>query len=315
MRISLRAGLAAPVIVAATCLCGSGQAARAAAAPSTADDAWRAAGNLFARGRYPEASEGYAAFADEFAKDARAPEARFRSGEALFRAGLLEESLKRFRALRDDARAALREANVLYLTKRPEKAVAKLREMLAREGLPASLEGPARYFLARSLLSLGRPDEARKAVEKAPKAPKPARACLKLALGDVEAAAYLAGKKKGAGDAGRLEAALAAYRDALEKDAGGGRLAPEILFGIGELLRRSGRAKEAIEHYRRVAEEHASSPVAPYARLGLSWAALGRGDFDGAAREAKRSGQKAREGGPLAAEARYAEGTAHLAAK
>jgi TolA-binding protein len=279
--------------------------------PSPADDAYQAAANLFAGGRYVEAAGAYSAFPKAHSADARAAEARFMAAESLFRAGKRAKSIEAFAALRADPRAALREANALYLLGRPADALARLRELVSQKGLPAALAGPARYFLARSLVALGKLDEARKALKAAPKPPPaPERPYLAAALGDVEAAAFLAPKGKGGGDPKRLASALAAYRDAL---GAGGDLVPDVLFKMGELLRRAGKPAEAVPCYRRAADEFASSPVAPHARLGLAWSALGAGDAGAAAREAARLRAEARDGA-LAAEARFAEGTALLAA-
>jgi TolA-binding protein len=278
--------------------------------PSPADDAYQAAANLFAGGRYAEAAEAYSAFPKAHSADARAAEARFMAAESLFRAGRRPESIEAFAALRADPRAALREANALYILGRPADALPRLRELVSRKGLPATLAGPARYFLARSLVALGKLDEARKALAAAPKPPPaPARPYLAAALGDVEAAAFLAPKGKGGGDPKRLDAALAAYREALDAR---GDVVPDVLFKMGELLRRAGKPAEAVPCYRRAADGFASSPVAPHARLGLAWSALGAGDAATAAREAARLRAEARDGA-LAAEARFAEGTALLA--
>jgi TolA-binding protein len=278
--------------------------------PSPADDAFQAAANLFAAGRHAEASEAYAAFPKAHPEDARAYEARFMAAESLFRAGKTPESLKAFVALRADPRAAFREANALYLLGRPTDAAPRLRELVARKDIPSELAGPAWYFLARSLVAMGRIDEARKALHAAPKPQHaPALAYLAAARGDVEAAAFLASEDAGRGDSEALEAALAAYREA---SSSGSALVSEALFKMGELLRRAGRPAEAVPCYRRVADEFASNPVAPHARLGLAWSALAAGDHGTAVREAARV-RKDVDDPPLAAEARFVEGTALLA--
>jgi len=298
----------AATILAALVLASVG---RAAAPPSPADDAYQAAANLFAGGRYAEAAEAYAAFPKVHPDDKRAAEARFMAAESLFRAGNLDASLEAMASLRSDARAALREANALYLLGRPADALPRLRELVARKGLPRPIDGPARYFLARSLAAVGKIDEARKALQAAPKKPPAAvRVYLAAALGDVEATAFLAPKKKGGGDPKHLKAALAAYRGVVKTK---GELVPDVLFKMGELLRRAGRPDEALPHYKRAVNEFAASPVAPHARLGLAWSAIGARDPLTAAKEAARLREKAGDES-LAAEARFAEGTALLAA-
>ena len=286
--------------------------ARAGAPPSPADDAYQAAANLFAGGRYADAAEAYAAFPKAHPDDKRAAEARFMAAESLFRAGDLDASLEAMAALRSDARAALREANALYLLGRPADALPRLRELVARKGLPRSIEGPARYFLARSLATVGKIDEARKALQAASKKPGPVmRVYLAAAVGDVEATAFFAAKAKGGGNPKHLKAALAAYRKVIGAN---GELVPDVLFKMGELLRRAGKPGEALTYYRRVANEFATSPVAPHARLGLAWSAVGARDPLTAAKEAGRLREKA-DDESLAAEARFAEGTALLAAR
>lgn len=280
-------------------------AAGAAEGGSPGDDAFQAATNLFAAGRWAEAAEAYAGFAAKFQGDPRVAEAELRSAESLFRAARLEESLTAFESCAGDPRARFRVANVRYLLGRHEEAAAGFRELLGRRDLPNSLDGPARYFLARSLLALGRPDEAQAALESASKTHSPAAAYARLALGDLDAAAFFASR-----DQKLFDSALGAYRAALER-AEKGRLVPEALFRIGELFRRAGRAKEAGESYRRAAEGYPSSPVAPYARLGLALTALAEGALDLAAREAARSRELAPEP-ELAAEAACAEGAALL---
>jgi len=285
--------------------------ARAAAPPSPADDAYQAATNLFAGGRYAEAAEAYAAFPKAHPDDKRAAESRFMAAESLFRAGNLDTSLEAMAALRSDARAALREANALYLLGRPADALPRLRELVARKGLPRPIDGPARYFLARALAATGKIDEARKTLQAVPKkTPAAVRVYLAAALGDVEATAFLAPKKKGGGDPKHLKAALAAYSGVVKTK---GELVPDVLFKMGELLRRAGRPAEALPHYRRALNEFAASPVAPHARLGLAWSAIGAHDPLTAAKEAASLREKVGDES-LAAEARFAEGTALLAA-
>jgi TolA-binding protein len=287
--------------------------ARAAEPPSPADDAYQVAANLFAEKRYTEAAEAYSAFPKAHADDKRVAEASFMAAESLFREGDLPASLKTMAALRADARAAFREANILYLLGRPADALPHLQKLVGRKGLPASLAGPAHYFLAKSLAALGKIDEARKAIAAAPKpTTKPARAYLAAALGDVEAAAFLAPEKKGGGNKKHLAAALAAYRNAV---AGGGAIVPDALFKMGELLRRAGKPREAIPYYKRAANDFASNPIAPHARLGLAWSALGAGDSATAAVQAALLRKEIGDGADaLATEARFAEGTALLAA-
>ena len=89
------------------------------------------------------------------------------------------------------------------------------------------------------------------------------------ALGDLEASEYRVARAKD-----KFDAALAAYRSALENTTKG-RLAPETLFRIGELLRWAGKHDDALKHYTRAVDQYPTSPVKPYARLGAAYASLG----------------------------------------
>lgn len=295
--------------------------AYACGAPSPADDAYLAAGNLLASGRYSDAAEAYDRFANDFPEHPRAEAALFRASEALFRAGRLMDALSGFKRLKTDPRARFRESCILYLSGRAEEAARELEALLKSGDLPAGLEGPSLYFLGRAALALagkGRADlarrggrasrvlieRARERLERAAKDPKVAPYAL-LALGDMEAA-------KGPESFAK---AVGFYRRCLEK-AERGRLVPECLFRIGELERLSGRSEEALASYRRLIQGFPRSLVAPYAHVGAAWAAFSKGretgDMKPAIELASAAAGLAPESG-LEGEARYVEGTAHLA--
>ena len=237
------------VLVSAACACLS---TGTAAAATPADDAWQAAENLFASGEFPDAAEAYAGFRGRHADDPRATEAGLRQGEALFRAGRLDPALAEFASAARDPRARFRLGNVLYLLGRPAEAIPHLRGLLADSGTPPELEGPARYFLIRSLVSMGKTDEARRAMVGFVLRDDAAAAYTGLALGDIEAAGLGAsvpdGRQAGEADpqqrSAAAEAAVAAYRDALPR-AGEGRLRAETLLRMAEVQRRAGRTGEA----------------------------------------------------------------------
>ncbi len=253
--------------IASLVLAGAAASAAAALAASPADDAYQAAENLLASGAHLEAAEGYADFAKRFATDPRAPEAHLRGAEALFRAGRIEESLGEFERQAHDPRAKFRAGNALFLLGRFAPAARRLRELLDMSELPHELEGPARYFLVRSLLAAGRAEDARRVI--AGFRPHDDRTAVfaSLAKGDIEAAGLAPG---GDGpDPRRVDAALSAYREALKRRPAS-RLVPEITFRIAEIERRRGRAKEALESYTRAAQADPDGPVAPYAALGAS---------------------------------------------
>jgi tetratricopeptide (TPR) repeat protein len=295
------------------------RSAPAFAGTAVADDTYLAAERLLGAGRWTEAAVSFGVFLKGFPDDPRAREAIFRRGEALFRGGRLEEALVEFDAAGPDLRSRFRAANTLYLLGRAADASVALSSILDEPGLK-DLEGPIRYFLARSLLARGKPDEARAVLEAYGGGAGPAAAYVKLALGDVEAAQLgMAAEREGEArpDKEHLDRTLSAYRDVLET-ATEGRLVPETLFRIAELLRWSGMTEDAARHYRRAVEVAPSGPVAPYAKLGAAWAALGSGDGAGALAmsvSAAELARGARISDPrLADEIAYALGSSGLAA-
>jgi TolA-binding protein len=302
------------ITVALACTLAGAALAEDEKADTNADELYAAAQNLLAAGKYLDAAEAYLNFVNTYPKESRADEASFRGGESYFRAGSVspaydrrtkyyERAVEIFTPLKNDARAHFRIGNILYLLGRPEEAAKWLKTLVGRRRLSPSLAGAGEYFLARSLLALGRKEEARKTLARATKrVTGVSSAYVLLALGDLEASEYRAQRAKE-----RFDAALAAYRSALERTTKG-RLAPETLFRIGELLRWAGEHADALKHYTRAVDQYPASPVKPYALLGAAYAALGVKK----AEEARAHAVAARTGNGdrwLVDEARYVEGT------
>ncbi|MFA4943666.1 MAG: tetratricopeptide repeat protein [Lentisphaeria bacterium] len=188
---------------------------------------------------------------------------------------------------------------------RVPEALAAMRQLLARPGLPASYAIPARRQVAAWLATLGRTAEA-VAEAKAFLAAHPAapeRADVAYFAGEAlaragswaEAEPWLRQALAAAGPSwtfwpaaparleeclrrtGRLPAAAAAYRELAQRGELAGR--PGFLLRAGQLAREAGAAAAAAADFAAVRERHAGAPEAVTATVELAQLEADRGDF------------------------------------
>ncbi len=275
-------------------LCAS-TASAAFGASGADDDSFELARGFHAAGFMEAAARSYADFIESNPKDARIPEARFGLGECRFRQGHYKKASAEFSAIKSRGFARsdelkLRLGQCRHFEGRHDEAAKLLQGALGGK-LPKDLAEGARYFLARSLVELGRGDEAAKI----------------LGSGSTGAAGKVA-LLESLADGGEYDRALKVARGLL-----GGALAPELAaevrFREAEALRALGRSKEAASSYSKLLGAGPTAELAAAARLGLGWTHLG----GGRAAEAMKLARAVRAKPPapeLSDEARFLEAVA-----
>ncbi len=272
---------------------------------SVADEQYRLAGALFARGEFARAAATYASFARRHRRDPRAGEAHFRSAEGLYRAGESKKARKAFEkcltlklpAARLAA-ARLRIGSISYAAGDAEGAAAALSKVDMKR-LPAEARRAAAYFLGASLLELGRKKEAGPHLAQAAgskQAALAAPALLELARMESEA-----GRRAGA--AGHLGKLLKRFPGAPE--------AAEAGFRLAEITRLRGKPAAALALYAAVLKRSPPGELAARAALGAAWCHLAGNDARGALKMASMAARAPK----LATESRYVTGLARMAAK
>jgi TolA-binding protein len=271
---------------------------------SAADEKFRLAGALFARGEFARAADRYADFARRYRADPRASEATFRRAESLYRSGddrrartVFEECLKLKLPAARLAAARMRVGAILYAGGDPAAAAAVLK-LVRTADLPGEARAAAGYFLGASLSALGRGKEA---------VPH-----LRVAAGSSRAeiaAPALLELARAAGAAGRRAEADGHLKRLLEKFPASPQ-APEAGFRRAEMLRADGKAAEALPFYSAVLRRSPPGDLAGRAALGAGWGHLGKGQAAEALKMADLAGRVA----ALKVESDYLRGLALTAA-
>jgi TolA-binding protein len=287
--------------------------------PGWVDRAWLEIGAIeSSAGRFAEVVEAMAALERAAPRSALRPEARYRRAGALVQLGRRDEGSALLRSLADDpgeplgAQAALELATIELERQRPEAALAALDAALKR--FPQSPIAPALHFRAAEALGrLNRPAEAEarflQAVEADPQAPwadEAYRRAARSALdrGEPAMARRLAGQFAARFPRSPLRAEIRLTEGRAAAAVGDHRLAADVLeslLGVGP--DRASAAGSAASPAPVVAQE------ARY-ELALAYRALGRPD------EAEAILARLAQGpsGPIAADARFLLGQAHVEA-
>lgn len=276
MRGMWRPGLL--VLLAALAL-GAGR--RAEADSLAEEDRLQFADGLYAREMNDLALKEYAAFLESFTNSTKADVVHFRMGECYRRQGSVAAADREFKLVFDAfpgsewrLKAGLKRAD-LAMEREQYDTAAELAGVVLREKPPADVEASALYTQGSAWNSMGRRDEAVRALEqvRTSHASTPVASYAALLLGRIYTEMGRAG---GAESAEMLNKAADRYRQAAQKPATD-RVGAEALFQLAELQFRRREFGPSAESYRQLLVRYPTDVRVAEARLSAAWAAHNAG--------------------------------------